>query len=99
MKLIIKDDFLKCPQNSYYMVTEITFINIGIVYLLVFTCYKSLKFMTFKTICHSCSHKKSGVRFNKPTEKLHASLTKPTETKREENIHSIESEGDNANVC
>ena len=99
MKLIIKDDFLKCPQNSYYTVIEIIFINIDIVYLLVFTCHKSLKFMIFKAICHSCSRKKSGVRINKPTEKLHARLTEPTETKLEENIHSIESEEDNAKVC
>ena len=55
--------------------------------------------MTFKAICHSCSHKKSGVRINKPTEKLHARLTETTETKREENIHSIESEEDNTRVC
>ena len=55
--------------------------------------------MIFKAICHSCSRKKSGVRINKPTEKLHACLTEPTETKLEENIHSIESEEDNAKVC
>ena len=55
--------------------------------------------MIFKTICHSCSHKKSGVRTNKITEKLHALLTEYTETEREENIHSTESEEDNAKVC
>ena len=99
MKLIIIDDFLKCPQNSYYTLTEIIFVNFDIAYLLVFTCHKSLKFMTFKAICHSCSHKKSGVRINKVTEKLHARLTEPTETEREENIHSTESEEDNAKVC
>ena len=54
--------------------------------------------MTFKAICHSCSHKKSGLRMNKIL-KLHARLTEPTETEREENIHSTESEEDNAKVC
>ena len=99
MKLIIIDDFLKCPQNSYYTLTKVIFINFDIVYLLVFTCQESLKFMTFKTICHSCSHEKSGARTNKITEKLHALLTECTETEREENIHSTESEEDNAKVC
>ena len=99
MKLTIIDDFLKCPQNSYYMLTEIIFATFDIAYLLVFTCHKSLKFMTFKAICHSCSHKKSGVRINKVTEKLHNRLTESTETEPEENIHSTESEEDNAKVC
>ena len=55
--------------------------------------------MTFKAICHSCSHKKSGMRINKVTEKLHARLTESIETEPEENIHSTESEEDNAKVC
>ena len=55
--------------------------------------------MTFKAICHSCSHTKSCMRINKVTEKLHARLTESTEAEREENIHSTESEEDNAKVC
>ena len=48
--------------------------------------------MTFKAICHSYSHRKSGVRINTITEKLHSRETETTETEREENIHSTESE-------
>ena len=55
--------------------------------------------MTFKTIFHNCSHKKLGVKINKITEKLHARLTEPTETEREENIYSTESEEESAEVC
>ena len=74
------------------------FNNFKIVYLLVFTCLVSLNFITFKAICHSCSHKKSGVIINRITEKLSARLTEPTKTESKENIHSTESEEDNAKV-
>ena len=71
------------------------FNNFRVVYLLVFTCHVLLKFITFEAICHSCSHKISGARINRITEKL---SSRWTETESKENIHSTESEEDNTKV-